>query len=1109
MKSIITISLLFLSCVAWSQRYDIVSQQICWNTGSVDSSLNRIFLVSTRSSQIKQLGYLNSNGQTVDVSGGGTFSQGYCGCCGGGAGSSGGDGQGLVNAKNGLSLESDSVILGGILKMNTSIAGMDTYGFDLTNLSYLTLSGSDSLRLITPDLLTAVADIGGVLQLNSATGRVQYTPYAFPLVIGTNGQYMEWDAVGDSLKWTSPFITAVATDSSYRFSINGSSVSEVLFQNIYTYDDTLTSNRTAYLDGKRLVFYDTGNGYFQLINNRDIGLFSIKKAGALDSIVVKYDYDQGNDYSFALEGPGGLRVIFSAVDNQLAIGQGFTSILIDGNALPIDTNSVPTLVTFDPVTEQMHKIRFDSIVAENMASGTPIAQVHVDSFAAISFDGQNDDAAFQAAWDTLRIRGYKTMGLAHGGEYNINNIEFDQITTSDTSMIIIYGNGATIIFDSQTAEPGNIEMLGVANVVWKDVVFKGKQLASNPYNINNSFLYLSNTANITLDNVLVVRPYSHGVRVENTVPSTGTEKQGVNFLRFTGTDHVDNITEYNAGYSYIYLGPGAEYNQYGHIDFYDGQSGVRGHGAANELYSNVVAEEMEVPAAFFDIDSIYQTGILYYEISNPSSNSGKIQLGELKFNHNNRVASVVVKQEVDNYPPRTVKFTNCSFLVNGGDTDVGEQVYLENCDDTIIESCTFRPRQKPGSATIILNNCKDAVFSNSQIYQTSGGIDAFELINNSNVILSNPKLVVNNIVKAGSEGSVMYSSAQGAPTYSDIFAVQVDDYLSEGSFYRLEGETSMQVKDSTAITTSFKNPVLVIDDSTYIEGWPLTSAEELVQIDQNEENYKDKWKATKGFENTIRFTMDSVLTGVNQLWAGAGLNSIMVRLRQSTTAVEVTYNTSAGTGTLSATASSGWTKDTWYTVRTTFEEDDSVKVYINGVLELADLVPGGFDISQNTNGFRIAPAINSLVGFNGKIDFFEWKSDGMLSPQRLQFGNYDPPVPYTTNGTKTGNDYRADRLSLPDFDFTLNNGVMEGTFNGSNLTDYNSISSTTDASGDLTINHGLQTASIVVNVTSTGTTFYHVQIHSKTVNDFKIRFFDATGAAVISTAVTVDWIARK
>lgn len=362
MKRLLSISIFCLVVISMhAQRKGIIKQELCWNTGSVDSSVTRYILASTKATEVKLLTYLNASGQKVDVSGGGSFSHGHCGCCGVGSGSSGGDGQSLVNAKNGLSLEGDSVILGGILKMNTTIAGMDTYGLDLTTLSYLTLSGKDSLRLITPDLLSAVADIGGVLQLNSATGRVQYTPYAFPLVIGSNGQYMEWDAVGDSLKWTSPYITVVATDSSYRFSVNGSSTSEVLFKNIYTYNDTLTSNRTAYLDGKRLVFYDTGNGYFQLVTNRDIGMFSIKKPSATDSLVIKFDYSIGGDYGLFIEGPTGLRELVSGVDTTMSIGSGFSSILLNADALEAETNSVPTLVTIDPITEKLRKISSNDI----------------------------------------------------------------------------------------------------------------------------------------------------------------------------------------------------------------------------------------------------------------------------------------------------------------------------------------------------------------------------------------------------------------------------------------------------------------------------------------------------------------------------------------------------------------------------------------------------------------------------------------------------------------------------------------------------------------------------------------------------------------------------
>lgn len=80
---------------------------------------------------------------------------------------------------------------------------------------------------------------------------------------------------------------------------------------------------------------------------------------------------------------------------------------------------------------------------------------------------------------------------------------------------------------------------------------------------------------------------------------------------------------------------------------------------------------------------------------------------------------------------------------------------------------------------------------------------------------------------------------------------------------------------------------------------------------------------------------------------------------------------------------------------------------------------------------------------------------------------------------------------------------------GIDPTQHGSASGTTDGSGDITVSHGFGTASITVTATTTGTTFSVVQVHTKTTTDFKIRFFDASGAAITATSVTADWIAKK
>jgi len=70
------------------------------------------------------------------------------------------------------------------------------------------------------------------------------------------------------------------------------------------------------------------------------------------------------------------------------------------------------------------------------------------------------------------------------------------------------------------------------------------------------------------------------------------------------------------------------------------------------------------------------------------------------------------------------------------------------------------------------------------------------------------------------------------------------------------------------------------------------------------------------------------------------------------------------------------------------------------------------------------------------------------------------------------------------------------------------VSTSTDGSGDITVTHNLPDATFSAVVTPTGTTPYVVTVHNKTATTFDVRFFDTAGAAVVSTAVTFDWIAR-
>jgi hypothetical protein len=70
---------------------------------------------------------------------------------------------------------------------------------------------------------------------------------------------------------------------------------------------------------------------------------------------------------------------------------------------------------------------------------------------------------------------------------------------------------------------------------------------------------------------------------------------------------------------------------------------------------------------------------------------------------------------------------------------------------------------------------------------------------------------------------------------------------------------------------------------------------------------------------------------------------------------------------------------------------------------------------------------------------------------------------------------------------------------------WGAISTSTDASGDIIVAHGMGVTPTSVQVTVTGTTPYVVTVHTIDATNFTVRFFDMTGAAVASTAVTATW----
>lgn len=73
---------------------------------------------------------------------------------------------------------------------------------------------------------------------------------------------------------------------------------------------------------------------------------------------------------------------------------------------------------------------------------------------------------------------------------------------------------------------------------------------------------------------------------------------------------------------------------------------------------------------------------------------------------------------------------------------------------------------------------------------------------------------------------------------------------------------------------------------------------------------------------------------------------------------------------------------------------------------------------------------------------------------------------------------------------------------------WNTISTSTDGSGDIVVAHGMGVTPTVVTIQVKGTTYYGTTVHSEDATNFTVRFFDMSTAPptpLASTAVTAMW----
>ena len=658
--------------------------------------------------------------------------------------------------------------------------------------------------------------------------------------------------------------------------------------------------------------------------------------------------------------------------------------------------------------------------------GAKLAQVHPDSLGAIPGDGLDDSAAFQASFDTLKNNpAYTTWICTAGGEYNIKHVDVDLLSSSDTAFIDINFNGARITIDTQLTHEGNFTFEGSRRIKIRNGNFIGKGYGDLPYNEKNTMLYFHNAENIQVYGNHFIAPYSHAIRGGNAVLTTGTEKRGHDIWGNYFLGHKKNIRRYDSRFSYIkfeYRDIGAgEYNNVHDNEVNSGQSFIRMLGSANNsIYANNILD-MGVWGPGWNADSIFQQAIIYGDTTSNSTNHGKNDVWGNTINHNDTIVVVAFKGNKGNYlNPDRVHHNN--FLVNGRDIVLGEIAYFENAGRTQFTNNFVRGRQKPNSAYIYLVDSDSVLIAHNLIDKTSGGAHGVRATDSDKVILESNDFNGNPVIDDSTSNSTFIFRGGGVPTYPDIGTALLDTTLAEGSQFRVEGQTTVQIVDRNATYADYDLPYLRIEDSTYVQGFPVTSAQFLVQFDQNAIT-EAKWRLSDEYKIKMRFRLDSILN-LNHLYQQTGTNSLFLKYRKATTEIEVTYN-NGSTTTSTNTISTPLDTAIWYDLEMEYTIDDSVKVWIDDVLEFADLAPN-VNFSSFTNNIRLGSAINTNVGIKAAIGYFQHTpitSNPLaetIARKRYEFGDNDPQLEaggdfYTLAGdaVKTGNDYIPVSMEFP------------------------------------------------------------------------------------------------
>jgi len=337
-----------------------------------------------------------------------------------------------------------------------------------------------------------------------------------------------------------------------------------------------------------------------------------------------------------------------------------------------------------------------------------------------------------------------------------------------------------------------------------------------------------------------------GILINDLLGGTYSEGAVIYLNEFIDSPNYSNVNQCG-----VELGDDGEYSKIINNNFYNIPSAARFTDGANSIFAYNNCLQINGDA----YDANYDRGIIYSE---PSGNSGKLDVVYNKINHNDTgIIAVLVKGDPTK-PQNSVKIIGNDILIHGSPTEA-VAIYLEECPTSIIKNNKFRGYiTAPNDNCIVLDKSDNCQITGNYINSFNNGISLIESAGVSIIENVFELITVDDFIYDFDSSDIYFVKIGSQLIALDTGLTVTNDDLNK-TFYNYTDTTRVITLDYTTLIDDFAFKIDAISaDVTIAEASNifLPSGDKTISAGDFAEVYK------LGKSEKFRFTINTGVGGV-------------------------------------------------------------------------------------------------------------------------------------------------------------------------------------------------------------------------------------------------------